>query len=100
MLQVLDDFLISEKKSKYMYSIFKDTIHRINERKDIITIKYLSKIVNISRDSFEKKFRANVGTTTKQYCKIIRFRSLFEEAVEVLHDQIIINPIFKSLLNF
>lgn len=80
MLQVLENFLISEKKSKFMDSIIKDSIHRIKEKKGLISIKDLSKEVNISRDSFEKKFRSNVGTTPKQYCKIVRFRSLFEEA--------------------
>lgn len=80
MLQLLEDFLISEKEPKVMDTRIKDSIHRIKEKKGLVSINDLSKEISLSRDSFEKNFRANVGTTPKQYCKIIRFRSLFEEA--------------------
>lgn len=80
MLQLLENFLISEKVPKFTDNRIKDSIHRIKEKKGLVSIKDLSEEISISRDSFEKNFRANVGTTPKQYCKIIRFRSLFEEA--------------------
>lgn len=80
MVQLLEDFLISEKVPKYTDTRIKDSIHRIKEKKGLISIKDLSKEISLSQDSFEKIFRANVGTTPKQYCKIIRFRSLLEEA--------------------
>lgn len=79
-LQVLEHFLISEKTSRFMPPLIKDSILRINDKKGLVSIKDLSNEIHVSRDSFEKHFRANVGVTPKQYCKIVRFRSLFEEA--------------------
>jgi len=58
--------------------IIKEAIREIIDSQGSIPIKKLLGQLQISRDSFEKKFRKQVGTSPKQFSNIVRFRNLFE----------------------
>jgi len=53
-------------------------IQIIRQQKGIVRIKDLANALYISQDPFEKKFRALIGSSPKQYASIIRLRSLIK----------------------
>lgn len=80
MVEMMERFLITEMDSIFADTLIADAIHRIKEKKGLISIKSLAEELNISRDAFEKKFRSKVGTTPKQYANIVRFRNLIHKS--------------------
>lgn len=54
-------------------------IQRINQHNGIVRIKDLATTLHISQDPFEKRFRAVVGATPKQYASIVRLRTLIRK---------------------
>lgn len=76
----MEQFLIDEQGRVFSDINIKTAVQRIKEEKGLISIKSLIKELSVSRDVFEKRFRAKVGVTPKQYAKIIRFRNLLQKA--------------------
>jgi len=71
---VLQRKLIDNKANPLIY----EAIRIIRQHSGIIRIKDLAASLHISQDPFEKKFRALVGSTPKQYASIIRLRNLIK----------------------
>ena len=80
MISVIEKFLISKIVSKDSDTIIYDSISKIKKEKGLISIKDMVCELPISRDTFEKRFRHQVGTTPKKYASIVRFRNLFEKS--------------------
>ncbi|MNZ68691.1 Helix-turn-helix domain protein [compost metagenome] len=54
----------------------KNAVQLIKQNNGNIRIKDLATDLHISQDPFEKRFRAIIGSTAKQYASIIRLRHL------------------------
>jgi AraC-like DNA-binding protein len=54
-------------------------VESIRQNEGIIKMRDLSASFHISQDAFEKRFRAAVGTSPKQYASIVRLRQLIEK---------------------
>jgi len=78
MVEKIERFLLVELLCAHTDGIIKEAIREIIDSQGSIPIKKLLGQLQISRDSFEKKFRKQVGTSPKQFSNIVRFRNLFE----------------------
>lgn len=77
-INVIEKFLIMDIEWAHTDEIVKEAIYDIIHSKGSVSIKSLLDKFSISRDSFEKKFRKQVGTSPKKFSNIVRFRNLFE----------------------
>lgn len=73
----MEDFLVNEMELNHCDKVIKEAITSIEKELGFISIKSLIDELPMSRNSFEKKFKALVGTTPKQFSNIVRFRNLF-----------------------
>ncbi len=53
-----------------------DAVRIIKQHNGVVRVKELAASLHISQDAFEKRFRALIGSTPKQYASIIRLRNL------------------------
>ncbi|MGE8428721.1 MAG: helix-turn-helix domain-containing protein [Sphingobacterium sp.] len=74
----LIDKILQKRYEKYLYA----SISKIHQRNGLITVKEILADLPISRDTFEKKFKIEVGTTPKKYANIIRFKNLLGRTPE------------------
>jgi len=74
----MEDFLLKEIKASYQNEMIGEALEFIKEEGGLTSIKDLVEELCVERYLFDRKFKIQVGTTPKQYSKIIRFRSLFE----------------------
>jgi AraC-like DNA-binding protein len=78
MVDKIERFLLVELLCANTDGIIKEAIREIIDSQGSVSIKKLLGELQVSRDSFEKKFRKQVGTSPKQFSNIVRFRNLFE----------------------
>ena len=78
LVKKIERFLLVEILCAQIDGIIKEATLEIVNTQGSISIKQLLDELQISRDSFEKKFRKQVGTSPKQFSNIVRFRNLFE----------------------
>ena len=74
----IETFLLQHLTSHEPDLLVGKAIQLIKRQNGIIKIKDLSVSLHISQDPFEKRFRAQVGSTPKQYASIIRLRKLID----------------------
>ena len=67
------EILFTQKKDN-----IKEAVNEIIHSQGSTSIKKIVDVLAMSRDSFEKKFRKQVGTSPKKFSNIVRFRNLFE----------------------
>ncbi len=77
-VNTIEKFLIGNSKWSHTDGIIIEAIGKIINMQGVTSIKQLLDELPVSRDSFEKKFRKQVGTSPKQFSKIVRFRNLIE----------------------
>ncbi|MEO7047219.1 MAG: helix-turn-helix domain-containing protein, partial [Ferruginibacter sp.] len=82
---IIEKFLIQEIQWLETNELIKVALQRIIEADGDISIKSLINELPMRRDSFEKRFRAQVGTSPKQFSNIVRFRGLFENSEKKLN---------------
>ncbi|MCW7479653.1 helix-turn-helix domain-containing protein [Leptospira kanakyensis] len=75
----LENFLLKTIKNKTMDRRILESISQMNHSQGTIKIKDIASIVNLSIDTFEKKFREVIGSTPKQFSSIIRMNSVIRE---------------------
>lgn len=75
-VDVIQYFLLKYLKNNEPDALINNSLQLIRQRGGIIKIKDLASSLYISQDAFEKRFRAMVGSTPKQYASIIRLRRL------------------------
>jgi len=71
-------FLIDKIVQKNFEEHVHNSISKIHQRRGSITIKEILEDLPVSRDTFEKKFRKQVGTTPKKYANIVRIKKILE----------------------
>ncbi len=77
-IRIIETFLISKLNDYKQDSLITLAIEFIKKQNGIVRIKTLATDLNISQDPFEKRFRAVVGATPKQFASIVRLRHLIK----------------------
>lgn len=79
---IAENFLITQirkNEKKYKYDRIRNVINHINQAKGIIEIKELASSTFLSRKQFERTFSDFIGTSPKQFLKIVRFQNAIYE---------------------
>ena len=71
--------LLISKGLRYNYERINNSIRKINQSKGIVDINDLALEACYSRKQFERNFSSLVGTTPKQFLKIIRFQHAIDK---------------------
>lgn len=77
-IQIVEALLLKKLKHTQSDPIVMAAIDTIQHQHGIIRIKTLASDLHISQDPFEKRFRATIGATPKQYASIIRLKHLIK----------------------
>lgn len=75
-LKIIEAFLVKKLNNNHPDLLVKNAVQLIKQNNGDIRIKDLAADLHISQDPFEKRFRAIIGSTAKQYASIIRLRHL------------------------
>lgn len=78
-IKFIDNFLLKKLKSPQPDRMVHQAVTLIKQQSGTVRIKDLIDDLNISQDAFEKRFRATVGATPKQYASIVRLQSLINQ---------------------
>jgi AraC-like DNA-binding protein len=79
---IAEQFLISSLKkceTKHNYGRIRHCINQINLSRGKIDIQALASEIFLSRKQFERTFREIIGTTPKQFLKVVRFQNAIYE---------------------
>lgn len=79
---IAENFLITQirkNEKNYKYDRMKNVINHINQAKGIIEIDELASNTFLSRKQFERTFSDFIGTSPKQFLKIVRFQNAIYE---------------------
>jgi methylphosphotriester-DNA--protein-cysteine methyltransferase len=75
-VSIIEQFLLSRLMPLPRDLRIHEAVQKIKLAQGNLQISKLPKELYMSQDSFEKKFRRIIGTSPKQYARIIRFRNL------------------------
>lgn len=75
---IIETFLLQQLRNTSRDPLIQNAIQLIRQHNGILRIKELVTSLYISQDAFEKRFRAVVGSTPKQFASIIRLRELIK----------------------
>jgi len=81
-IEITEKFLISQIKvneKKYSYDRIRYIINSINKAKGVLKIDELASKSFLSRKQFERTFSDLIGTSPKQFLKIVRFQNAIYE---------------------
>ena len=81
-ISIAERFLIAQiqkNESKYRYDNFRNVIDRINQAKGNLDVEELVAKTFLSRKQFERLFSDFIGTSPKQFIKIVRFQHAIYE---------------------
>lgn len=81
-IEIAESFLIAQIKkneNKYKYDRIRRTVNQINQAKGILKIEDLASESFLSRKQFERTFSDFIGTSPKQFIKIVRFQNAIYE---------------------
>lgn len=81
-IEIVENFLIHrlvKSRKKYHLSRIKSSIDTINREKGLVSIDHLAYEACLSRKQYERIFSELIGTTPKQFLKIVRFQSTIHE---------------------
>jgi AraC-like DNA-binding protein len=77
-INIIETFLLKKLINGKPNLLINNAIQLIKQQNGMVRIKDLAASLYVSQDVFEKRFRAVVGSTPKQYASIIRFRNLIK----------------------
>jgi len=77
-IDIMGAFLLQHLTANKQDLLIDKAIQLIQQHNGLVKIKDLAVSLHISQDPFEKRFRAQVGSTPKQYASIIRLRKLID----------------------
>jgi AraC-like DNA-binding protein len=77
-IHTIEAFLTQQLRGIDPDPLVDEAVRLIKESKGLIKIKDLAHALYISQDPLEKRFRAKVGSTPKQYASIIRLRNIID----------------------
>lgn len=75
---IVEQFMITELDERQPDRLVRHAVQKIKLAKGDIRIKDLATNLSISQDAFEKRFNRTVGTSPKQFAKIVRFRNVID----------------------
>jgi AraC-like DNA-binding protein len=75
-IELIEAFLKKKAVRHQDDALITHAVGQIRDRNGIVRIKDLASELCISQDPFEKRFRAKVGCSPKQYATIVRLRNL------------------------
>lgn len=75
-ISIIERFLLSELKEPRPDRLILNAVQKIKLANGEVRIKDLLTDLPVSRDPFEKRFRRAIGTSPKQFAKIVRLRNL------------------------
>lgn len=75
---IVEQFLISELCEPRLDPLIDCAIQQIKRTNGDLRIKDLITNLSISRDAFEKRFSRTIGTSPKQFAKIVRLKNLIK----------------------
>ena len=75
-ISIVEQFLISELRELRSDQLIHGAVQKIKLASGDIRIKDLAASLSISQDAFEKRFSRTIGTSPKQFAKIVRLRNL------------------------
>lgn len=81
-IEIAENFLILQirkNEKKYQYDRIRHTINCVNQAKGIVEIDDLASESFLSRKQFERTFAEFIGTSPKQFLKIVRFQNAIYE---------------------
>ncbi|GGB12850.1 helix-turn-helix domain-containing protein [Puia dinghuensis] len=78
-VDLVESFLLHHLASTRHDLLIGNAVQLIRQHNGIIRINDLATSLHLSQDPFEKRFRALVGSTPKQYASIIRLRGLIQK---------------------
>jgi len=78
-IAVVERFMLSQLKEPDSDRLIRKTVQAIKFANGDIRIKDLVADLPISQDAFEKRFRRIIGTSPKQFAKIVRFRNVISQ---------------------
>lgn len=81
-IEMAEHFLIAQiqkNEKKYKYDRIRHTVNLINQAKGILKIEDLASESFLSRKQFERTFSDFIGTSPKQFLKIVRFQNAIYE---------------------
>ncbi|MCP3928026.1 MAG: AraC family transcriptional regulator [Bacteroidetes bacterium] len=81
-IRIAEIFLESQlqkNEKAYRYERIRHTVNQINQARGVVEIKDLVSETFLSRKQFERTFAEIIGTTPKQFLKIVRFQNAIYE---------------------
>lgn len=78
-IALIEQFLLSGLHDYKPDSLITAAIAIIQSKKGIIKIKDLADTLFISQDAFEKRFRKTIGSSPKQFCYVVRIKSIIDQ---------------------
>jgi AraC-like DNA-binding protein len=82
-IDVIESFLLKQRINHKQDLMVETAVDVIKKHNGIIKIKDLADSLAISQDPFEKRFRSIVGSTPKQFAKIIRLKNLIRKYPDI-----------------
>lgn len=74
----METFLLQHLTRNKPDSLVGEAVRMIRQQNGLLKIKHLAASLHISQDPFEKRFRAQIGSTPKHYASIIRLRNMID----------------------
>lgn len=81
-IRIIESALIPKLLSSKRDHTIDLAVQRIKERNGTLRMNELATSLNISQDRFEKRFRASMGTSPKQFANIVRLRYVIKKYSE------------------
>ena len=92
-IAIAEQFLLSRLYDYKPDKLITAAIAIIQSKKGIIKIKELADTLYISQDAFEKRFRKIIGSSPKQFCYVVRIKSIIDQKQ---HNQNLIDLAFDA----
>ncbi len=84
-VRIAEQFLmkrLQQASKKYQLNRIEETIGIINKRRGLVNINELASIACLSRKQYERIFIELIGTSPKQFLKVVRFQNAIHEKIK------------------
>jgi AraC-like DNA-binding protein len=78
-IAIIEQFLLSRLHDYKPDKLISAAVAIIQSKKGVIKIKELADTLYISQDAFEKRFRKTIGSSPKQFCYVVRIKSIINQ---------------------
>ncbi|MFB3385933.1 AraC family transcriptional regulator [Flavobacterium sp. LAR06] len=92
-IAIIEQFLLSRLHDYKPDKLIAAAIAIIQSKKGVVKIKELANALYISQDAFEKRFRKTIGSSPKQFCYVVRIKSIIDQKQ---HNQNLIDLAFDA----